>query len=101
MDNGIGTITGRIIDAQTKKPVAQVVVTFTSPALPGELDTISDSSGEYTCINLPLGTYTLRAETFEYKPYTRGHINLESSTPITINFEMLPTHLDAKPEDAS
>jgi hypothetical protein len=100
LDNGTGTIAGRIIDASTKKPVAQVVVTFTSPALPGELDTISDASGDYTCGDLPLGTYTLRAETFDYKPYTRGHINLESSTPITVNFEMLPTHLDAKPEGA-
>ena len=55
-------ITGTVIDAATKKPVADVVVTATSPSLQGEQMVVTDASGHYRIPQLPPGIYTLRFE---------------------------------------
>jgi hypothetical protein len=90
MSEGTSAIQGRVIDAETRKKLANVVITVTSPSLQGEQNQITDSSGAYRVENLPPGEYTLRAETFEYKPYSRGKITLPVDKVITVNMELLP-----------
>src|SRR5262245_31025215 len=44
---GTGTLTGQVVDASSKRALADVVVTATSPALQGEQTVVTDSSGSF------------------------------------------------------
>ncbi|HEY2903665.1 MAG TPA: carboxypeptidase regulatory-like domain-containing protein, partial [Polyangia bacterium] len=93
---GEGTLTGTVIDAATKAPVADVVVTATSPNLQGEQVVVTDSSGFYRIPTLPPGAYTLRFDKEAYKPLARDGISLRSDTTIRLNAELLPEALQAE-----
>ena len=84
------TITGTIVDASTKKPISDAVVTATSPSLKGERSTNTDPQGSYRLPDLPPGTYALSVQADGYKPYTRSNITLPLNRTIRINVELLP-----------
>ena len=83
-------LTGNVIDSSTKAPVADVVVTATSPALQGEQVVVTDASGLYRVPQLPPGTYTLRFEKETYRPYSRTAIDVASDRTLRLNVELLP-----------
>jgi hypothetical protein len=87
---GIGTLTGTVVDATTHAPVPDVVVTATSPQLQGEQVAVTDSTGLYRVPQLPPGTYSLRFEKEQYKPYARGAIGLDADRTLRLNVELLP-----------
>jgi len=87
---GSAVLTGTVIDAATKQPVADVVVTATSPSLQGEQVVVTDATGLYRIPQLPAGAYTMRLEKEAYRPYSRGDINLRTDTTTRVNVEMLP-----------
>ena len=58
-------LTGTIVDTATNKPLADAVVTVTSPALQGEQIVVTDASGAYRIPNLPPGDYTLRVDRYD------------------------------------
>src|SRR5215813_11219445 len=68
-------LTGNVIDAQTRAPVADVVVTATSPGLQGEQVVVTDATGLYRIPQLPPGTYSLRFEKETYRPYIKAGID--------------------------
>ena len=86
---GSAVMTGTVLDASTKKPLPDVVVTVTSPALQGEQTVVTDKSGSYRIPNLPPGSYVLRCEADGYKPCSRGGITLKLDSTIRVNVEML------------
>lgn len=96
---GTGVLTGRIVDATTKKPLGDVVVTATSSSLQGEQTVVTDGSGTYRIPNLPPGDYTLRLESDSFKPYSRGGISMRSSSTIQVNAELLPEQVTLKAEE--
>src|SRR5882672_6079318 len=75
---GAGVITGIVVDAAERKPLADVVVTLTSPSLQGEQVMVTDSSGFYRMPDLPPGRYTLRLEADAFKAYSRDGIDLRA-----------------------
>ena len=83
-------LTGNVLDASTPRPVADVVVTATSPALQGERVVVTDASGLYRVPQLPPGTYTLRFEKETYRPYTRTGIEVTADRTLRLNVELLP-----------
>jgi hypothetical protein len=85
--------TGTVVDAATKQPIADVVVTATAPGLMGEQVVVTDATGQYRIPQLPPSTYTLRFEKEAYKPYQRGGITLRAGTTIRVNVELLPEGL--------
>jgi hypothetical protein len=87
---GQTTLLGNVVDASTKKPVADVVVTATSPQLQGEQVVVTDPSGNYRISQLNAGTYTLRFEKESYRPYSRTGIDLRTEQTIRLNVELLP-----------
>jgi len=93
---GTAVMTGTVIDTATKRPVADVVVTVTSPALQGEQTVVTDKAGSYRIPNLPPGVYTLRLEGDAYKPYSRGGITMRVNSTIRVNAELLPEGLKAE-----
>ncbi len=92
---GTAVLTGTVTDAATKQPVADVVVTATSPALQGEQIVVTDASGLYRIPNLPPGTYTIRLEKEGYKPFSRGDIPVRVDRTIRVNIDLLPEALKA------
>ena len=83
-------LTGNVVDASTRAPVADVVVTATSPSLQGEQVVVTDSSGLYRVPQLPPGTYTLRFEKETYRPYSRTAIEVAADRTLRLNVELLP-----------
>ncbi|XXT47623.1 TonB-dependent receptor [Sorangium sp. So ce542] len=93
---GNSVLIGRVIDASSKAPAADVVVTATSPELQGEQLVVTDGTGQYRIPNLPPGDYTLRLEKESYKPYVRSGIAVRTGTTIRVNVELLPEALKAE-----
>jgi outer membrane receptor protein involved in Fe transport len=83
-------ITGTVQDASTQQPVADVVVTATSPALQGEEVAVTDATGLYRLPQLPPGVYTLRFEKEGFQPYSRAEITLRLNRTIRLNAQLLP-----------
>jgi hypothetical protein len=95
--SGVGVLTGTVSDAQEHKPVADVVVTVTSPSLQGEQVVVTDGSGFYRIPDLPAGpNYTIRLEKEGYKPYVRGGIALRTDATLRANADLLPETLKAE-----
>ena len=83
-------LTGNVVDASTNAPVADVVVTATSPSLQGEQVVVTDSTGLYRVPQLPPGTYTLRFEKESYRPYSRTGIEVPADRTLRLNVPLLP-----------
>jgi carboxypeptidase family protein/TonB-dependent receptor-like protein len=86
----ISVLTGNVLDTSTRAPVADVVVTATSPSLQGEQVVVTDATGLYRVPQLPPGTYTLRFEKETYRPYTRTGIEVAADRTLRLNVELLP-----------
>jgi hypothetical protein len=90
---GSAVLTGTARDAETKRPIADVLVTATSPALQGEQIVVTDATGQYRIPNLPPGVYTVRLDRESYKPFARGDIQLRVGSTIRLNIDLLPEAL--------
>ncbi len=93
---GDAVLIGRVTDASSKRPVADVVATVTSPSLPDEQLVVTDSSGVYRIPDLPPGKYTLRLEKDGYQTYVRDDIGLRADTTIRLNAQLLPEELKSE-----
>ncbi|MGO8967960.1 MAG: TonB-dependent receptor domain-containing protein [Myxococcaceae bacterium] len=89
-------MTGTVVDASTNAPVADVVVTATSPQLQGEQLVLTDATGSYHVSQLPPGAYTLRFEKETYKPYSRAGITLDADHTLRLNVQLLPEVLKSE-----
>ncbi|WIG94979.1 mucoidy inhibitor MuiA family protein [Myxococcus sp. SDU36] len=89
-ERGRGNIQGTIIDAQSRKALADVVVTATTSSHPREHVAVANAKGEYHLPRLPADLYTLRFEREGSKPYSRSQIQLRPSRTIRVNVELLP-----------
>jgi len=83
-------LTGNVVDASSRAPVADVVVTASSPSLQGEQVVVTDATGLYRVPQLPPGTYTLRFEKETYHPYSRAGIEVAADRTLRLNVELLP-----------
>ncbi|MBI5542896.1 MAG: TonB-dependent receptor [Deltaproteobacteria bacterium] len=93
---GFAVLTGTVVDAATHKPVADALVTATSPALQGEQMVVTDDRGFYRLPSLPPGLYALRFEKETYKPLARGEIALRLDRTYEVDVELLPEALAAE-----
>ncbi|MCP3135811.1 mucoidy inhibitor MuiA family protein [Pyxidicoccus xibeiensis] len=84
---------GTVIDAQSRQPVPDVVITVTSSAFPGEQTAVTDAQGNYLLPSLPPGVYTLSFEKEDFRMHRRPDIQLRSQRNIRVNVELLPESL--------
>ncbi|RKI73540.1 DUF3520 domain-containing protein [Corallococcus sp. AB049A] len=82
-------IIGTVIDVETKKPVGDVVVIARSPSMEGEQVVVTDAQGNYRIPQLPAGTYVLRFEKEDFKPYAH-EIQLLPNRTLRVNAELRP-----------
>ncbi|REG29737.1 carboxypeptidase family protein [Archangium gephyra] len=83
-------LTGTVVDASNKQPVADVVVTATSPSLQGEQIAVTDATGLYRLPQLPPGIYTVRFEKEAFQVLARDGVTLRLNSTVRFNAELLP-----------
>ncbi|QQR44508.1 von Willebrand factor type A domain-containing protein [Myxococcus xanthus] len=83
------TVIGTVRNAYRRVPVANAVVTASSPNLQGELRVSTDAQGSYRIPQLPPGDYTLTFEKEGFKPYTRSAIQLRLNRTTRVDVELL------------
>jgi len=79
-----GSISGRLEDTSGAR-IPGVTITVTSPAIQGQRDTITDESGSYRFLNLPIGTYTVKFELPGFKTLIREGIIVQLGVATTLN----------------
>ncbi len=85
--SGRGTINGTVLDsAGALVPGAKITVT--DPATGASSTTESSEAGTYTVPDLPVGTYTIRAEKQGFKAIIRSGITLNSASTIRVDFTL-------------
>ena len=93
---GSAVLTGKVVDAASKKGVVDVVVTVTSPALQGEQIVTTDKSGTYRIPSLAPGVYALHLDKEGYKAYQRDQVQLRADATIRLDADLLPEGLQAQ-----
>ncbi|MDZ7260744.1 MAG: TonB-dependent receptor [candidate division KSB1 bacterium] len=85
-----GKIAGKVIDKATGEPLpaANVLIEGTT------MGAASDLNGEYFILNVPVGTYSLRATMMGYKTLVKTSVRVNVDLTTTVNFEMELTVLD-------
>ena len=79
-----GKIAGKVVDAQTKEPLIGVNV-----FIPGTtLGAASDLEGNYFIINIPPGTYQLKASAVGYASQTVNNVTVSADRTTQITFEL-------------
>ena len=97
------TLIGTVIDGESQRPLADVMVVVSSPELDGERVVVTDARGSYSIPRLPAGRYTLRFEKDRYKQSTRADLQLRPKRTIRYDVKLFSTgsaHCDRQPEPA-
>jgi len=94
-----GKITGRILDRETREPLpgANVVITHSiiaggvEVALDRPMGASTDLNGYYFILNVPSGTYVLRASMVGYAPVIQRPVRVDLDRTVTVNFDLTTT----------
>lgn len=81
-------LTGTVTDAATGKPLSEVVVTATSPALQGERTLVTNAAGTYRILELSPGTYSMRFVKPGFTPFTKEGLELKLDRTLRVNAQL-------------
>lgn len=92
-DNDLGTtgkIAGKITDAVTGDPLpfVNVIILGTS------LGAASDIDGNYSILNIPPGTYSVKASAIGYNPVTITNVRVSIDLTTSVDFQLKETSLE-------
>ena len=91
-----GTIEGEVVDALTRRPVADAVVIAQSPSLQVEQTALSDGTGHFAIALLPVGTYGIIVQREGYQPFTgESLLTVRPGQTIVVNFSIVPQSISA------
>ena len=90
------SFTGIVVDATSKKPMADVIIVAKGASLSNEQKVVTDEQGQFAIPSLPAGTYTLRFEKNNYKPVEKKNLVVKNNSA-KLNVELLVN--DNKEED--
>jgi outer membrane receptor protein involved in Fe transport len=85
-----GKIAGKIVDKSTRETLPAVNVFVVGSAM----GTVTDLNGEFFILNMPAGTYTLRAEMLGYKAMVIEDVRVQVDLTTTLDFKLEPTVLE-------
>lgn len=80
----VGKIAGVVTDASTGEPLPGCNIIIEETSMGGA----SNVNGEYYIINVPPGTYTVRASIIGYKTYRVTNVRVKVDLTTELNFEM-------------
>lgn len=92
-----GVISGRILDAQSGRPVASALVVASGPALQGTETTRTDGEGEFEIGLLPPGEYILNVQADGHQPFSQERLVVHAGRSIRVPLSMLPDNAPAAP----
>jgi len=79
-----GSLTGTVVDAATRTPIASIVVSAEGTAVAA----VTDSLGRFRLAGLPAGAYTLKASGAGYAPLLKYNIAISSGAVQELQFEL-------------
>ena len=82
------SFTGIVIDANSKKPMADVIIVAKGASSNNEQKVVTDEQGQFSIPSLPAGTYTLRFEKSNYKPLEKKNL-VVNNNPAKLSVELL------------
>ncbi len=82
-ESAVGEVSGRVIDAKTKKPIPDVILLIKGAGV----GTHSDASGCYSLKKLPEGKYTFITSCVGYKSVKKD-FEVSSKKSVEVNFEL-------------
>jgi len=85
-----GKIAGKVVDKSTNEtlPAVNVLVVGTS------MGAATDLNGEFFILNIPAGSYTLRAEMLGYKALVMADVRVQVDLTTKVDFKLEPTVLE-------
>src|SRR5262249_30579040 len=85
-----GRIAGRVVDAK-KQPLAGVNVAM----LGVQLGAVTDENGQFTIINIPAGSYSVRSGLLGYRPVTTTNVivSADETTRLDLALEEAPVQM--------
>ena len=83
-----GSVSGRVVDAQTQQPIASVQVHI--PQL--NLGALTRQDGRFTLLNVPAGTHPIEAQLLGYRTAT-STVAVSAGATATANFDLSQTAL--------
>ncbi|NOY58604.1 MAG: TonB-dependent receptor [Calditrichaeota bacterium] len=86
-----GKISGRIVDKDTNDPLPAVNVIIVGTTM----GAATDLNGEFFILNVPAGTYSLRAEMIGYTPMIVQKVRVQVDLTTRQDFKLSPTILEA------
>ncbi len=81
-----GKIAGTIYNAETGEPLAGATVTVEE----FDITCVTDADGEYYLINVPVGKYTLIAQSLGYESLAKHEVRVLLDLTTPISFKLLP-----------
>jgi len=92
-----GAISGRIVDAQSSKPVGGATVVAASPSMPGEENARTDAQGEFEIGLLPPGVYTLNVQAEAHQSFTQDGLAVHAGRTIRVYLSIDPEKVTGAP----
>jgi len=81
-----GKITGVVTDKETGKPIPYVnIIVVGTP-----FGAATDKNGRYVIINIPPGTYTVKASHVAYHTVTKTNVQVSADLTTVVNFVLTP-----------
>jgi hypothetical protein len=99
-----GKLTGRITDAQTREPLPGVNVVITHIIISGNekipldqpIGSSTDLDGYYFILNVPPGTYSVRASLVGYQSLTQENVKVDLDRTINLDFQLGTTVIEVE-----
>jgi hypothetical protein len=88
----VGKMSGTVTDQATGEPLAGVNVIIDDPAY--TLGAATDLDGYFSILNVPVGTFTVRASYIGYKEYVVQNVRVSLGLTTELNFELEQTALE-------
>ncbi len=85
-----GKISGKVLDAQTKEPLPSVNVVVVGTTLGGA----SDIDGEYFILNIPPGTYQVKASAVGYSPLVVSNLRVTADQTTRVQLTLQPQSVE-------
>jgi len=87
-----GKIAGKVVDKKTGKPLPGVNIIIDGTSM----GAATDEAGHYFIINIPVGTYSLRASMIGYEILVKKSVLVQPDFTTLVNFELQPTVIQGK-----
>jgi 5-hydroxyisourate hydrolase-like protein (transthyretin family) len=88
------SVSGTVIDASTKKPLADVTIIAVNGSNKSEAVT-TNAQGQFKITSLPQGTYTLKFAKEDYKNIDKKEVSIKTEGTTKVTIEMVAETLEA------